>query len=1025
MMNATAVSRITYQVSRFVMLFVGILAAARILYELFFPRLLWLGRPFPTITLSILTTLALTWAFTRLPLHPFTLSPLLLNLIYLFNPTVNLVESRLVFAASVWVTAVIFTHANADKTGGSEDDSAKTTHFPSVSPLRDILLLLVALVPVYALTMPATVGRADTFEFQVVAPQLGIAHPTGYPLYLLLGKLFTLVPVGSVAWRLNVGTAVFALSTAILLYLTGRKLLNRPLPALLGAIALGISPTFWSQAIEAEVYSLHALIIAAALYLMQVASGKWPMASKLFTIRHSPFTIHYSLFFLIGLGLANHLTTVFLIPPAILAIFFAFRIHHSSFRLQHLLKMALAFILPLALYAYLPIRWAAVNGEAMGYGRFLQWVTGGRFQGALQWRAWLADPTRYEIVGRLFLENWGWINLAIALIGLIYLFAKQWRMTLILLVTWLGYTFYNLNYYVPDLSVFLIPAQIVIAVWWMAGITAVLKVDDWLIKIKDWQAAFNLQSLIITLLIIPILLPAVQHWPQIDRSQNDGLTEWGQGVLAMPLDENAAILADSEKIAPLYYLQQAEGIRPDLDILVLPDEATYRAELGSRIAAGQTVYLARFLPGLEGIYHLRSVGPLTEVSTEPLTKLPDTAVPTQLNFGSIQLISYELEPMAAVDGGSTAVTFYWQTSNQQPATNNQLVYIRWAGRTSFTSQHPANNYYPTLAWDPGEIVPDYHLLAHPLSSQEQQLAIQVALAPPFTPAGALDWQTVAAMSLPPTEKMELERPYRAQIGETVLSGANFPSQIRPKTDLTVQLTGWGQDTHYLKLRLRPITEQDDEKRPLDWIFPVELNPFILNLPLNTDLPTGKYEVFASYPKFPSRCGEAGGECIMPASYCGWLQSPSGGCVLGEVEISGVPLPDGATNFDDKIALLNIGLSQTELQPGGQFSVTLAWQSLASISEDYTVFIQILDANDRIVGQVDAWPLQGTLATSQWTPGQTITDPYHIWLDDDLPSGQYRLIVGWYLLADLRRLPVLDENGQPIDDKLLVPGLVVP
>ncbi|MEJ2747225.1 MAG: DUF2723 domain-containing protein, partial [Anaerolineae bacterium] len=135
------------------------------------------------------------------------------------------------------------------------------------------------------------------------------------------GKLFTLVPMGSVAWRLNVGTAVFALSAATLLYLTGRRLLDYPLPALLGAVALGLTPTFWSQAIEAEVYSLHALIITTALYLMQVASDKWQVASKPkpLTIHHPPFTIYYYLFFLIGLGLTNHLTTVFLIPPALLA----------------------------------------------------------------------------------------------------------------------------------------------------------------------------------------------------------------------------------------------------------------------------------------------------------------------------------------------------------------------------------------------------------------------------------------------------------------------------------------------------------------------------------------------------------------------------------------------------------------------------------------------------------------------------------------------------------------------------------
>ncbi len=116
---------------------------------------------------------------------------------------------------------------------------------------------------------------------------------------------------------------------------------------------------------------------------------------------------------------------------------------------------------------------------------------------------------------------------------------------------------------------------------------------------------------------------------------------------------------------------------------------------------------------------------------------------------------------------------------------------------------------------------------------------------------------------------------------------------------------------------------------------------------------------------------------------------------------------------------------TRLQAGGLLPLTLTWQGLAPLAEDYTVFVQVLDANDRIVGQVDAWPVQGTHPTSQWTPGETISDPYTVPLDPDLPPGEYRLIVGWYLLADLRRLPVLDAAGSPVDDRVVVEGLVRP
>ena len=96
-----------------------------------------------------------------------------------------------------------------------------------------------------------------------------------------------------------------------------------------------------------------------------------------------------------------------------------------------------------------------------------------------------------------------------------------------------------------------------------------------------------------------------------------------------------------------------------------------------------------------------------------------------------------------------------------------------------------------------------------------------------------------------------------------------------------------------------------------------------------------------------------------------------------------------------------------------------------MDQDYTIFLQVLDAQDQIVGQVDAWPLQGTYATSQWAPGEVIEDPHMIRLDSDLPPGPYRLQVGWYLLSTLRRLPVLDDDGLPVDDKITVSDLSVP
>ncbi len=668
--------------------FVGGLALSRILYEGFFPHLLWLGRPLYTIPFALIIAFLGTDVWQRQKLQAAALLPVLLNLSYLFDPAVDLVASRFIFCASWWLVALLVAHEKAN---------SHTWRW------LGILFVVAALLPIYLLTMPDAVGQADTFEFQVVAPQLGIAHPTGYPLYLLLGKLFTLLPIKSVAWRLNFGTMVYGLVAVSLLFVLGYRLRMRGITAVLAATIFGLIPTFWSQAIEAEVYTLHTLFVVLAFLLMReiggwrleigdwrlgrVNSGQWSVNSD----RWLPILLA----FVLGLGMTNHLTTVFLLPAAALTLLFSgifSRDKSLISNLKSLSILALAFLLPLLLYAYLPIRWQAIHDEPMGVIRFVDWVMGGRFAGALQWRAWLDDSTRYEVIGRIYLTNWGWFNLVLALLGFIFLLWRNWRVALIFGITWLGYTFYGLNYYVPDLDVFIVGAQVVVAVWWMAGANGVLEIGDWRLNTRT-----NLQSLISNLLILlfvlPTLLNAAQNWSRLDQSRDEGGQPWGEGVLALPLAEGAAILADSEKIAPLYYLQQAEGVRPDLDIMVLPDEAAYRAELDSRIAAGQSVYLARFLPGLEGIYHLRSVGPLTEVSAEPLTRLPETVTePVEVSvFGNIQLIGYEIDSISPYDDTQTGITLYWQAT--EPITQPLHVYLRLGDETT-SGQHPANNTLP-------------------------------------------------------------------------------------------------------------------------------------------------------------------------------------------------------------------------------------------------------------------------------------------------------------------------------------------
>ncbi|MDT8304650.1 MAG: DUF2723 domain-containing protein, partial [Anaerolineae bacterium] len=748
----------------------GGLGASRVLYEALFPRAIWLGQLPAAVLFALLGgALALgTWGWlarragAEAAIAP--LFPLLLALAFLVDPVVQLARSRFLLALALWLALLLSLRLLTQR------------RWPAA------LLLAVLVGAVYLLTLGRHVGRADTFEFQVTVPALGIAHPTGYPLYLLLSKPFTWLPWGTVAARVNVATALFGMLAVLLLFVLLWRLGKYQVPAALAALVFALAPTYWSQAVEAEVYTLHSLLVVAALLLMvrllqaEAPGSRWLIALAV----------------LLGFGLTNHLTTALLLPAAVLTFYFVGQRERWDRRQwwRMIPRLLLAALLPLLLYLYLPLRWAAVNGEAMGLARFVDWVIGGRFQGALQLRAWLDDPTRYTVVGRLLLAEWqpAWL-LLVALLGFIWLARRALRTVLILFVTWLAFVFYALNYYVPDLNVFLLPAQMLMAIWWGVGLAALW---GWLDRRRGLLPA----SVLALLLAAPLLACAAGRWTEIDRSEPDERVTWAQGVLAQPLPQGAAILADSEKFPPLYYLQQAEGYRPDLHITVLPDEAAYRAELGARLAAGQPVYLARFLPGLEGQYHLRSAGPLLEVSRSPQQTLPAEATEVDLAFGPVRLAGYQVEPVAAVDPAATALTLYWQAT--ETVGEPLYVYTRWAGAGEAQrplppgGQHPAGNSYPTVAWKGEEVVADYHLLPRPLLGSAHDFDLQVALAPPFTPGDELEWQTAVTVPIAPATELAGGTPLRVWAGAHTVARIAAPRQARPEEQLDIYLAGAGE-----------------------------------------------------------------------------------------------------------------------------------------------------------------------------------------------------------------------------------------
>jgi hypothetical protein len=130
---------------------------------------------------------------------------------------------------------------------------------------------------------------------------------------------------------------------------------------------------------------------------------------------------------------------------------------------------------------------------------------------------------------------------------------------------------------------------------------------------------------------------------------------------------------------------------------------------------------------------------------------------------------------------------------------------------------------------------------------------------------------------------------------------------------------------------------------------------------------------------------------------------------------------------DQIELLGYRLASSRREPSNEghaarvtpltLDVTLYWRTSAPVTEDYSVFLHLLDSEGQLIAQHDGRPLYGHLPTGHWLPGDVIPDRHRLSLPADLPTARYRLIAGMYMLETLERLPVRAASIRGIDDNV--------
>ncbi len=429
--------------------------------------------------------------------------------------------------------------------------------FKAMQKRISLFVLTLVLGLTYKLTLAPGLtwanNGADGGDLITAAATGGVAHPSGYPLYLLLAGLFQRLPIGSLALRTNLMSAVFTIIAATMIFWFLEQRLNSPYSALVGALAFGLSPLVWSQAVITEVYTLHALL-TTGIICMLLASVQKPF-----------FYMGQGLLF--GLAIGNHLTTLLLLPLLLL-------IQHEGgkgnkisrevsgwTRLLTISLRLLGVLIGLLVYIVLPLRASA--GPPVSWGNP---VTLNNFLGLVSAQAYrryalslsaLEIVQRFQGLGGLLFHQFTFIGLFFGIYGLFSKMGSAIRLSTIWV--FMSFSFFAVLYAYADSFVYVIPAILAFSIWIGYGLQDIFTLYTW--RGNRVRLAFFLA------LLAGIVVRSLWLLPEVDASKDQRAEIFGENVL-VSAPKDAFVFTDSdEETFALWYFHYALRQRQDLIVV--------------------------------------------------------------------------------------------------------------------------------------------------------------------------------------------------------------------------------------------------------------------------------------------------------------------------------------------------------------------------------------------------------------------------------------------------------------------------
>ncbi len=431
----------------------------------------------------------------------------------------------------------------------------------------DIILASIIAIFFFALywyTLVPTVYSGDSGELSAAIYELGIAHPTGFPLYMLLAKGFSHLAffAPNFAYATNLFSAFcgacylfimyFVFLAILKLYSDAPEKIKRIL-SLVAVSILGSSLTLWDHSIAAKTYTLTAFFISLEILCM----------FYFLLSRKNKYLYAVAIFF--GLSLGTHLSAVLFVPVFLSFIFF-YR-DRLTLNADIIFTCILLAGLGLLVYSYLP--WSYSKNPLICFGEldsvngFYNYITQKDYAFKMTNRSISSYTVAMLEIARTHIFEFTLVGFGLFVAGLIEAFRKARKLFFVFIVLILSNIYLMLSYGNEDdlfiIYRYFLPSYLAMSVFILFGIS-------WAFK-RVYSIKSRIRVALIAILIVLPVIGLTSHFYKNNQRDNYIVENYNRNIL-LTLPENAILFTLGDSVSgPLWYLQLGQGERKDVILI--------------------------------------------------------------------------------------------------------------------------------------------------------------------------------------------------------------------------------------------------------------------------------------------------------------------------------------------------------------------------------------------------------------------------------------------------------------------------